>query len=144
MRKNDYLLKGYLIFGASYLLLDALLHLFDLRLINVLSVWPVSALEYSRLLDHIYASFVILAALICFEMQRNLAKYKTLIYLSAIWALLHGFLLIFTSLNSNFSEVFKDHNSLGVWLPFYNLYLMFEASLLILYSIVVYLWQRPK
>ncbi len=131
------LLRFFLNFVAIYLILDGLIHLTSIRLQSVINVWPNSAIAYATLLDTIYASFVFLVALLIFVAQNDLKKYKKLILASAIWAFMYGFLLAFLVLNKDFTEDFSTFPSLHVWFPFYNHYLLFEASLAFVYGILV-------
>lgn len=127
-----------MIFGAIYLVGDALVHLFDLRLTDVAGKWDQPAIIFSRFMSILYASFVLAVALVVFELQKDLAKYQQLIKLSAIWALFHGLLLLYLSFQYNFPEKFQNTPSIYLDLPFYNYYLLFEASLLFSFSLVVF------
>ncbi len=134
------LLRIYLNFGAVYLIFDGLIYLFNIRLASVVNVWPTSALSYARLLDTVYASFVFLAAILIFIAQRDLEKYKNLIFCSAIWAFFHGFLLVSFSLTKTFNNDLSLLPSLHIWIPFYSQFLLFEAALLFVYIVLVILW----
>lgn len=136
-------IEKYLLFGAVYFSVDGLIHLLNFKLGSTQS-WPSSAITYVTLLNMIYGSFVILAGAISFEFQKDVKKYSKLIMLSAIWALLHGCLLIFISSKFNFMTNFSGYPSLYLWLPNYNYYLYFEAILLIVYSILVFIWRKEK
>lgn len=138
------ILQGFLIFGGCYFIFDGLLHLSGIKLSSVNGVWPISATSYAGLLNYIYASFVFLAALISFIIQKDLEKYKVLVITSAIWALFHATLLLFLVLTQNYQQIFQDFPSLLVYLPFYREYLIFNAGLLFLYSGIVYLYFRQK
>lgn len=138
------LLRFFLNLGAIYLILDGAIHLINLKLASVMNIWPPSAISYATLMDTIYASFVFLVALLIFIVQKDLKKYKALIFISAIWALIHGFLLIFLSINWNFTKEWLRLPSLYVWLPFYKQYLLFESALAFVYSILVFLWLKGK
>lgn len=134
------ILRFFLIFGGGYFLFDALLHFLGIKLSSVVGVWPESSISYGSLINYIYASFVILAALIAFILANNLKKYKSIIGFSAIWALFHAALLLFLVLTQNYQQIFKDLPSLLVWLPFYREYLALNAIVLLTYSGVVYIW----
>lgn len=133
-------LRRLLIVLAIYLIGDGIVHLSNTRLLSVIKTWPASALAYARLLDAMYASFVFLAALLMLIAQRSLKKYQTLIIASSIWAIFHGFLLIYLSSTQNFTDNFSGSPSLYVWIPFYNQYLLVEASLAFIYAILVFIW----
>lgn len=134
------LLRLFLNIGAVFLILNGLVHLFDIRLASVESIWPKSAISYARLLDTIYASFVFLAAIMIFIAQRDLKKYRNLIFYSAFWAFFHGFLLIKFATTQSFTKEIPSLPSLHIWIPFYNQFLLFEAFLLLVYVILVFLW----
>lgn len=138
------ILRVFLNLLGAYLICDGAIHLFNIRLASVINVWPQSALSYATLLNTIYASFVFLAAFLIFTVQKDLRKYKTLIYVSSFWALIHGSLLIYLSSTQNFVGDFSPFPSLLVWIPFYNNYLLFEAFLALVYSLLVYLWFRGR
>src|SRR3989338_3960053 len=108
-------MRIFFIVLAMYLIGDGVIHLLNIRLGSVINVWPTSAVSYAILLDSIYASFVFLAAALILVAQTDLKKYKSLIFVSGIWAIFHGTLL------------------------FYNQYLFFEAILAFIYAIVVFL-----
>lgn len=138
------LLRGFLLFGSIYLAVDGLVHITGIRLFDVRRLWAQDALSYAALLNHIYASFVFLAAAIAFEIQRDVKKYRNLIRISGIWALLQGLLLFYLSFNFDFALAFNFSPSLAVWLPFYNYYLWVEAMLLIGYAILGIIYSRGK
>ncbi len=127
---------------AIYLIGDAAIHLFNIRLSSVANVWPDSALNYAVLLNTIYASFVFLAAILIFSAQKDLKKYKDLVFASSFWAVFHGLLLLYLTLTNNFMASFLNYPSLYVWIPFYNQYLLFEATLAFVYAFLVWNWVR--
>lgn len=137
-------LKVMLLIGGVYLFFDSAIHFFDIKLLNVNSGWPVSAISYARLMDKVAGAFILLAAVGAFILYKNLEKYRKLIYLSALWSLFLGLTLIYLSLSTDYSDVFSLMPSLNFWLPFYGQYLLLEAAALISYSVVVYLWFRTK
>lgn len=142
MYKN--ILRGFLFFWGIYLILEAALYLFNIRLYSVETLWPDSALSYAKLINQFLGSFFVFIALLVFEAQKNIEKYQSLIKISGLWALFYGFLLVILSLSKDFSQAFNNLSSLSVWFPFYNQYLLLEAVMLIAYSIVVFLWIRKK
>lgn len=142
--KIEKLLSGLIILGSLYLVFESILHVFNIRLLDAESVWPVSALAFSRLIDQIYGSFALLLSVTLFEIQKDLAKYKRIIIIFAFWSLSHAVFLIYTSLNNNFKTLFNPVYSLAVWSALYNQYLLLEAFLLIFFSLVVFLWVRKK
>lgn len=131
-------LRLFLIFLAGYLAIDALIHLFNIRLLSVDGIWPTSALIYARLINAIYASFVFLASLLLIVICSDLTKYKKLLKISVFWAVFHGVLLITLAFGQNFSAEFVKFPSLLVWIPFYNQYLMFEGLLSFVYVVLVW------
>ncbi len=144
MRGIGNILRIFIILLAVYLIGDGLIHLFNIRLLSVAGVWPRSAISFGILMDGIYASFVFLAAILVFAVQRDLKKYKTLVIASSIWAILHGVLLIFLTTTNDFLASFQSLPSLYVWMPFYNQYLLFEAFLAFLYALLVFIWVKDK
>lgn len=142
MRNKAQVLRVFLIFGFFYFLFEALLYLFNIRLINV--NWPQSAKVYASLINQVLGSFELLIAFLCFELQKNLEKYPRLIKISGFWAVIHAGVLIMLSLGDNFTSVFTGIPSLYVWAPFYNQYVFFEAGILIFYSVAVMLWSRKN
>lgn len=134
------ILRVLLIFGSVYFSVDGLIHIFNIKLISVTNSWPQSAIAYAILLDSIYASFIFLAAAIALFLQNDLKKNKTLIFVSSLWAIWHGFLLIFLSFSLEFVKTAYSFPSLYIWLPFYDQYLLFEASLLLFYAALALFW----
>lgn len=144
MRNLGKIIRVYLIVGSVYLVIDSLIHLFDLRLTDVASSWPQDALEYSSLVNHIYASFVLLTAALAFEMQRDLKKYRSLLSISGVWALVHGLILLYESSRIDLVRYFDTSPSLAFWLPFYNYYLWGESMILIGFFILTMMYKRSK
>lgn len=138
------ILRPFLIFGGAYFIFDGLLHLSGVKLTSVINIWPQSALNYSKLLNYLYASFIILSGVMALFFQSDIKKYKTMIIISAIWALFHGAILLLLVNLEGYGEVFKGLDSLKVYLPFYEQYLTFNATMLFLFSGVVFLWWRKK
>ncbi len=136
--------RGFLIFGACYLILDGLIHFFNLRLSSTQSIWPESASSYATLLDMVYASFVFLTASFVLIIQSDVKKYKNFIVVSSFWAFFHGCLLIFLSVGQNLTMKAVGFPSLYVWSPFYNQYLLGEAGLLFIYASLVLIWIKRK
>lgn len=137
-------IRGLLIFGSVYFFVDGLIHLLNIKLISVQTVWPQSAIAYSILLDAIFASFIFLAACIALVLQSDLKKYKTAILVSSIWAIWHGLLLIFLSFNLNLVQLTITWPSVHLWFPFYDQYLAFQGYLLLLYPIVALIWFKKN
>lgn len=135
------ILRIYLQITSLYLLGDGLVHVFDIKLINVLD-WPQAPLVYSRFIGHLYGLFASLAALLGVEASRNLKKYKNFLYIVSVWLLVYGVHLIYISLTTDFQSLFKNTPSIFVWIPFYNAYLIFEALLCFIFAILVFLWRR--
>lgn len=134
----------FLIFLGIYLIGDGIIHLLNIRLNSVINTWSSSAIVYAKLLNAIYASFVFLAACLVLVVQANLEKYKTLIRVSTIWAIFHGFLLIYLTQTLSIMNNFYNLSSLYVWMPFYNEYLLFEAFLAFAYAILIFIWSNNK
>lgn len=141
--KIQNILKWYLLFSSIYLLGDGLVHVFDIKLISVLS-WPEAPLVYSKYIGHLFGAFAILASLFGIESQRDVTKYRNFLYIVAIWSLFYGSYLIYTSLTVPFSKIFSNSPSVFVWIPFYNYYLIFEACLLFTFSLLVFIWRRKE
>lgn len=141
--KLEIFLKYYLLITSIYLLGDGLVHVFDIKLISVLD-WPQAPLIYSRFIGHLYGLFASLAALLGLEAARDLKKYKNFLYIVAIWLIIYGSHLIYISLTTDFKIIFKDTPSIFVWMDFYNLYLIFEAGLCFIFSILVFLWSKAQ
>lgn len=142
-KRLEKVLKVLLIFGGCYFIFDGLLHFLGIKLQSVQS-WPESAIEYANLINIIYASFIFLAAIFIFVIQKDIQKYKNLIVLSSIWALFHGLLLIFLVWSNDYQHIFQNYPSLLVWLPVYREYLTINAILLFVYSVVVYFWSKKN
>ena len=137
-------IKGLLLFGSVYFVVDGLIHLLNIKLISVADVWPKSAVAYSILLDAIFASFIFLAAGMALVLQSDLKKYKTAILASSLWAIWHGFLLIFLSFNLGLVKLTIPWPSVHLWFPFYDQYLAFQGCLLLLYAVLVLIWFKKK
>lgn len=133
-----------MIFGGVYFIFDGLLHFFNIKISSVNGAWPQSAISYAGLLSSIYASFIFLVAAIAFVIQKDLKKYKAIIVVSSVWAIIHGSVLLFLVWTQNYQQIFQDLPSLLLWLPFYNQYVLIEGLVLIIYSGIVYLWTRSK
>ena len=141
---KEKLVRGFLIFAGVYFIFDGLLHISGIKLLSVAGVWPESAISYANILNYLYSSFIFLAAAFALVLQRDINKYKSLIIVSAFWALLHGFGLLFLVWTQNYQQIFQNLPSLLVWLPIYREYLTANAILLFIYSLTVYLWVRRK
>jgi len=128
---------------SIYLIMDGLFHLLDFKLITV-SSWPLSSLTYSSLIGHLYGAFAILSGLFGIEAQRNMIKYKNFIYIVAVWLIFYSCLLIYSSMTIDFQRIFVNEPSVYAWMPFYNSYLLFEAFLGFLFSVLTYLWKRSE
>lgn len=133
-------LKSFLIFGAIYFIFDGLLHFLGIKLASV-NNWPDFAKAYANLINVLYGSFIFLAAGIIFIIQKDLQKYKNIVLLSAVWSLFHGVALLYLVWNNDYQQVFKNYDSLLVWLPIYREYLTLNSILLLIYSIIVYFWK---
>lgn len=145
MEKNiEKALRGILIFGTCYFLFEAILYLSNIRVSDVSNNWPDSAKVYAKLINQVLGSIELLVAIICFEVQRNLKKYSTLIKISGFWALIHAAVLFSLTTSNNFTNVFAGMPSLYVWAFFYNQYVFLEVGLLFFYSLVVFLWSRQN
>lgn len=142
--KADKILKFFLNFLAIYLIGDGAIHLFNIRLQSVGNIWPQSALSYAVLLNSIYASFVFLVAILAFTAQKDLKKYKNLIFASSFWAIFHGLLLIYLITSYNFLNSFQAYASLYLGMSFYNQYLLFEAILAFFYASLVWTWVKSE
>lgn len=142
MKSVDKILKGFLIFGGAYFIFDGLLHLIGIKLISVINLWPESALSYAKLINQLYASFIILAGIMALFLQQDLKKYKDLITVSAAWATFHGIILLSLIFTARFGSTFQELDSLRVWLPFYEQYLLLNAVLLFTFSGLVFMWRK--
>lgn len=125
---------------AIYLLFDGLLHLFNIRLNDVINIWPNDAVSFSGFLSQIYASFVILTAFLVWEIQKELKKNQALILIIGIWLVCHGGYLIYQTL-SGFYLNFASAASLVVWLPFYPVITFLEGIGGLLFGTIVFLWR---
>lgn len=141
----DKILRAFLVFWGLYLIFEGLLYFFNIRLTDIKSIWPASALAYTELIEKVLGSaFLFIAIIILFEVQKDLSKYKNFIKISALWALLHGILLIYLSFSQNYIEVFKSLPSLMVWFPLYDKYVAFEGVVMICFSILVFFWVKTN
>jgi hypothetical protein len=61
--KIETILKWYILVTSAYLLADAVVHILDFKLVDVILTWPVQAVVYSKFIGHLYGFFAILAAL---------------------------------------------------------------------------------
>lgn len=138
--KLSTVIRGFLLFGAVYMLIETAIHFSNIRISDAFSMWPSSALYFSGFLSEIYASFVLLTSLLLFEMQRSVEKYHTLIGLVGIWALMHGGYLLF-KLIIGFVSHFQTIPSLLVWLPFYEIVVAGESILLIVFGLITLYWR---
>lgn len=142
-KKIEKLLHLVIIFLGLYLLFESFLYFFDIRLMDVKAIWMPSAITYAKLIEKVLGSaFLFIAVIVLFEVQKDLPKYKNFIKISAIWALLHGILLIYLSFSQNYKEVFKSFPSLMVWFPLYDKYVAFEGIVIICFSILVFFWVK--
>ncbi len=143
-KKVQNILKAFLFLGAIYLSVDAIIHFFDIKLLDIGSSWPVSALAYARLLDKVAGVFILLTAAIVFVMHRDPKKYKAMVYLSGVGAFLLGASFIYLVMSTGYLRVFSSSPSLSFWIPNYKEFLFLEAGVLICYSLLVYLWFRSR
>ncbi|MBI2593129.1 hypothetical protein HYW44_00605 [Candidatus Daviesbacteria bacterium] len=138
-----YLLKWYLVAASIYLILVGLMYVFDVKLLDAIS-WPNPALVYAKFIGNLYGEFAILAGLFGIEASRNLEKYRNFLYIVSFWGLFYAAYLIYSSLVTNFSEIFSQTPSIYIWMPFYNYYLFFEAGMLLIFSLLVFLWSKKQ
>ncbi|MDD5147578.1 MAG: hypothetical protein PHV63_03490 [Candidatus Daviesbacteria bacterium] len=138
------ILRSFLVLGAIYLLADAFIHFFDIKLVDVNNNWPASAIVYARLLDKISGAFMLLIAIIVFVIHKDLEKYRLVVYLSAIWTFFLGLTFIYLNMSTDYSRIFNFLPSLSFWMPFYREYLLLESGALIFYSAIVYLWFKTR
>ncbi len=144
MKKNlPKLVRGYLIFGAFYMLVESLVHFSNIRLMSVAG-WPKEALAFSSLMSTLYASYSLFISLLLFYLQNNIEKNKSLIKLFSFFALFHGVLLILLTFTRNYEQIFQNFPSLAFFLPYYNLYLSFESLLSLSFVLLIYLWLKKK
>lgn len=143
-KKIQNILRSFLVLGAIYLLADAFIHFFDIKLVDVDNNWSASALVYARLLGKISGMFMLLTATVVFVIHQDLEKYRLIVYLSAIWTFLLGLTFIYLSMSTDYFRIFNFLPSLSFWLPFYREYLLLESGALIFYSAIVYLWFKTR
>lgn len=139
-KKWEKLARSVILVGGCYFLAESIIHATNIRLIQVTSIWPTSALVFTSWMSEYYASFALLAALFLFIVQSDMHKYKIFVRLTGIWGLLHGILLIYKSVSVDFSSAYDGLPSLAVWISSYNEYLLFEACLLFIYWGVTQKW----
>lgn len=137
------MIRGFLILGGFYFVTDALVHLFNIKLLSV-NDWNSQALVFSKFVSQLFGSAGLLIALLCFEVQRDLGKYQRIITLSAFWAFFYGLFLITSSLQINFVQEFRGMPSVYVWMEYYNFYLILEGLLLLTFSITVFFWRKSR
>lgn len=136
------LIRALLIFGSLYLFIEGIIHLFALRLISVTSIWPQSAILYASWMGRFYGSFTVLVAILLFYIQRDVTKFRTILTITAIFAVFHAFMLVFGAATEPFDAVYRQYPSLSFWIPFYNIFIIIEAIILFLYAIVIFVWRR--
>lgn len=141
-KKLTKLVRLYLILGALYMLNEGVIHISNIRLTDIASIWPPSAITYASWMSIFYGSFSIFLSALFFVIQKGLEKYKQIIKLLAVFALFHGSILLFGSLTVNFNEIYQASPSLSFWLPSYHLFLLVEVALLFSFSLLVYFWQK--
>ena len=144
MNRAEKVLKIFIIFWGFYLFLEGFSYLSDIRLMDTKALWLPSSAAYAELTGQILGSVFLLMAILAFEVQRNVNKYKNFVIISGFWSILHGGLLIYLSISQNYLKAFLKIPSLYVWLPFYNQYLFLEGVVLIIYSLIVYIWIKNK
>lgn len=133
-----------IVFWGLYLVFESFLYIFSIRLTDTINVWPPSAVVYGQLIEKVLGSTFLFVAIVVFEVQKNLLKYRTFIKLSGIWAFFHGCLLIFLGTTQNYVDVFKALPSLFVWFPWYGKYVVLEGLAAIGFSMLVYLWLKKN
>lgn len=140
MRKIENILKIYLLFGGLYFIIEAIIHISNIKLISVESVWSKSAYLYARLINQLYGLSALFISGLSLIALTDIYKYKKTIIFAAFWALIHGLYLIYISLSEDFVKTFLNFPSLNLWVDFYDSFLGLEAALLIGYSLLVFLW----
>lgn len=136
------ILRIFLVFLGIYLTCEALLAFFNIRLIDINNIWLTSATVFSHFIGFVLGSMFLFAAVMVLEIQRDLLKYKSLVVLSSFWALFHGGLLIYLSFAHDYLKIYQNMSSLFIWIPFYNQFLILEGTVLIIYSILVWVWAK--
>lgn len=137
-------MKAFLLFGCAYFLFEFIIHFLNIRLWGVEAVWSPAAQTYATIMNQFYGSLALFISILLFLMQKNMAKYKSIIILTGLWTLFHGLFLIYLSLVNDFSRVFAGLPQLTLWFPFYNQYLLLEALVLFSYALTVWRWIGKK
>ena len=135
-KKIPKILRSILLFWGIYLLFEAAIYLFDIRLIDTRAVWQFSAITYAQYIDRILGSIFLFLSIIILEIQKDLKKYKKIIVLSSFWAFFHGMFLVYLSVSQNYVKIYENIPSLYVWFPLYTQYVSLEGLFLIIYSIL--------
>src|SRR3989344_553425 len=119
--KISRVLKWYLLIISLYLLGDGFVHVLNIKLLSPDPLWPSNIVIFSKYMSQLYGMFTILAALFGIEVSRNLEKYQNFLYITSVWGVIYGLLLIY-----------------------YNFYIIFEACLLYVFVFLVFLWSKRK
>lgn len=135
------ILKWYLLITSIYLIGDGLMHVFNIKLINA-GAWPEPSLVYSKNISFLFGMFAILAACFGIEASRNLKKYRNFLKIAGIWSIFYGVYLVYISITVDFIGIFEHSPSVYAWMPFYNSYLIFEAGLLFVLAILIFLYHK--
>jgi hypothetical protein len=135
-------LRITLVAGGVYLLGESVLHASGIRLTSVQGVWSPAAVQYAGFLEMLYASFALCVGVLALEVQRSLAGYRRFLYVTGVWACLHGLVLAELAFSPDLLLALDEFPSLHVWMPGYAEYLVFEAVVLWSFSLLVLAWSR--
>lgn len=136
------LLRGFLIFGSLFMLVEALVYFLNLKLFDIYKVWPSSAITYSTWTSYYFASMALFLSALLYMVQKDLIKYINIIKLLTTGTALYGTLFWFGVFFTNFDNVYQGISSLSLWLPSYKLLLAVEATLLYVFSLCSFIWLK--
>lgn len=137
---STFLLKNILRLAFVFLFLVAIVHLSDVRFIDVEGIWDSETMGYAKLISRLFGSFSLILAIISLVASFDLKRNKNIIAAAGLGSLFHTFMLILNTYSSNYDGLFFAHPSLKVYLPFYNLHLVGEALLAGSYGFVALWW----
>lgn len=135
MSKPNRLLRLFLIAWSIYMLIESAIHFSTIRTNGLEAFWPYSSIIFLQLFIILWASFSLFMAGLLFILSTNPVKYYVIIKFLGLFSLFHAAILFLLS-RVNYNLYLPIPNPL-LWLPNYSFALQLEASLLLLFALIV-------
>lgn len=134
-KQYDTSLIWILKFGYIFMFIEAVYHASGVRMTGVEAFWPDSAVQFARLFMMLWASASLVLAVVFYYVQKHFQQTKPLLVYLTLPAVLHSLMLVWLSLTP-FTKIMPLAN-LYAWIPFYEVWIRGEATMLTLYVLYI-------